>query len=46
MLKEGERALEAGECMVIYPEGTAARDPAGWPMMARRAAGDEATPTA
>jgi 1-acyl-sn-glycerol-3-phosphate acyltransferase len=35
VLEEGERALEAGECVVIYPEGTATRDPAGWPMVAR-----------
>ena len=35
VLKEGERALAAGECVVIYPEGTATRDPAGWPMAAR-----------
>jgi 1-acyl-sn-glycerol-3-phosphate acyltransferase len=35
VLKDGERALEAGECLVIYPEGTATRDPAGWPMVAK-----------
>jgi 1-acyl-sn-glycerol-3-phosphate acyltransferase len=35
VLKEGERALADGECVVIYPEGTATRDPAGWPMVAR-----------
>jgi 1-acyl-sn-glycerol-3-phosphate acyltransferase len=35
VLKEGEQALAAGECVVIYPEGTATRDPAGWPMVAR-----------
>ena len=35
VLKEAERALAAGECVVIYPEGTATRDPAGWPMVAR-----------
>jgi 1-acyl-sn-glycerol-3-phosphate acyltransferase len=35
VLQEGERALAAGECVVIYPEGTATRDPAGWPMVAR-----------
>jgi 1-acyl-sn-glycerol-3-phosphate acyltransferase len=28
-------ALEAGECVLIYPEGTATRDPATWPMVAR-----------
>jgi 1-acyl-sn-glycerol-3-phosphate acyltransferase len=35
VLKDGERALTAGECLVIYPEGTATRDPAGWPMVAK-----------
>jgi len=35
VLKDGEQALAAGECLVIYPEGTATRDPAGWPMVAR-----------
>lgn len=35
VLKDGERALNAGECLVIYPEGTATRDPAGWPMVAK-----------
>ena len=35
VLQEGEQALAAGECVVIYPEGTATRDPAGWPMVAR-----------
>ncbi len=35
VLKEAERALTAGEAVVIYPEGTATRDPAGWPMLAR-----------
>lgn len=35
VLMEAERALTAGEAVVIYPEGTATRDPAGWPMLAR-----------
>jgi 1-acyl-sn-glycerol-3-phosphate acyltransferase len=35
VLKDGEQALAAGECLVIYPEGTATRDPAGWPMVAK-----------
>lgn len=26
------KALEAGQVVVIYPEGTITRDPAGWPM--------------
>ncbi len=28
-------ALERGECVLIYPEGTATRDPQTWPMHAR-----------
>jgi 1-acyl-sn-glycerol-3-phosphate acyltransferase len=28
-------ALQRGECVVIYPEGSATRDPAMWPMKAR-----------
>ena len=28
-------AVNAGECVVIYPEGTATRDPDCWPMKAR-----------
>ncbi|HVK45943.1 MAG TPA: lysophospholipid acyltransferase family protein, partial [Micropruina sp.] len=28
-------ALEQGECVVIYPEGTITADPDGWPMTAR-----------
>jgi 1-acyl-sn-glycerol-3-phosphate acyltransferase len=35
VLKDGEQALAAGECLVIYPEGTATRDPGGWPMVAK-----------
>jgi len=35
VLKEAERALEHGECVIIYPEGTATRDPAKWPMVAK-----------
>ena len=29
------RALQAGECIVIYPEGTVSRDAGKWPMAAR-----------
>ena len=28
-------ALESGECVVIYPEGTITADPEGWPMTGR-----------
>jgi len=35
VLKEAESALTQGECVVIYPEGTATRDPAKWPMVAK-----------
>jgi 1-acyl-sn-glycerol-3-phosphate acyltransferase len=28
-------AVEAGDCVLIYPEGSATRDPACWPMKAR-----------
>jgi 1-acyl-sn-glycerol-3-phosphate acyltransferase len=34
-LREGTRALQEGKVVVIYPEGTITRDPAGWPMYAR-----------
>ena len=29
------RAIDAGECVAIYPEGTLTRDPALWPMVAK-----------
>jgi len=35
VLKEAENALDQGECVIIYPEGTATRDPAQWPMVAK-----------
>jgi 1-acyl-sn-glycerol-3-phosphate acyltransferase len=35
VLKVAEQALADGECVVIYPEGTATRDPEQWPMVAR-----------
>lgn len=35
VLKEAERSLAAGECVIFYPEGTATRDPDLWPMRAR-----------
>jgi 1-acyl-sn-glycerol-3-phosphate acyltransferase len=33
VLGEAERALAHGECLIIYPEGTATRDPEQWPMV-------------
>jgi 1-acyl-sn-glycerol-3-phosphate acyltransferase len=33
VLKDAERALESGECLIFYPEGTATRDPDQWPMV-------------
>lgn len=34
-LQDAVRALNAGECVVIYPEGTVTLDPDSWPMAAR-----------
>ena len=34
-LRDAVAALHAGECIVIYPEGTVSRDPEKWPMVAR-----------
>ena len=34
-LHDAVEALHAGECIVIYPEGTVTRDPDKWPMLAR-----------
>ena len=31
-------AVRAGECVVVYPEGTITRDPAGWPMTGKTGA--------
>jgi 1-acyl-sn-glycerol-3-phosphate acyltransferase len=33
VLKDAERALDHRECLIFYPEGTATRDPALWPMV-------------
>jgi 1-acyl-sn-glycerol-3-phosphate acyltransferase len=33
VLNEAERGLAKGECLIFYPEGTATRDPALWPMV-------------
>ena len=35
VLQVAEQALAAGECVIIYPEGTATRDPDQWPMVAK-----------
>jgi len=35
VLRDAERALLSGECVIVYPEGTASRDPEQWPMKAR-----------
>ena len=34
-LRDAEAAVAAGECVIIYPEGTCTRDPHGWPMLAK-----------
>jgi 1-acyl-sn-glycerol-3-phosphate acyltransferase len=34
-LSAGVQALHDGKAVVIYPEGTITRDPAGWPMVSR-----------
>jgi 1-acyl-sn-glycerol-3-phosphate acyltransferase len=34
-LSAAVEAVNAGECLLIYPEGTATRDPDHWPMKAR-----------
>ncbi|MBO0775204.1 MAG: 1-acyl-sn-glycerol-3-phosphate acyltransferase [Actinobacteria bacterium] len=38
VLKDAERSLAAGEALIVYPEGTATRDPDLWPMVARTGA--------
>jgi 1-acyl-sn-glycerol-3-phosphate acyltransferase len=35
VLKDAERGLAEGECLIFYPEGTATRDPDLWPMVAK-----------
>lgn len=37
-LKQAERALSEGAAVIIYPEGTATRDPGLWPMVAKTGA--------
>jgi 1-acyl-sn-glycerol-3-phosphate acyltransferase len=34
-LRDAVSALARGECVVIYPEGSYTKDPAGWPMLAK-----------
>ncbi|MFP5219599.1 MAG: lysophospholipid acyltransferase family protein [Actinomycetes bacterium] len=34
-LRDAVQALDRGECVVIYPEGTVSRDPDKWPMAAK-----------
>lgn len=34
-LREAKQALDRGECVIIYPEGTITRDPDYWPMQAK-----------
>jgi 1-acyl-sn-glycerol-3-phosphate acyltransferase len=34
-LRDAIAALDRGECLVFYPEGTVTRDPQFWPMLAR-----------
>ena len=34
-LRDAVAALEGGECVCIYPEGTVTRDPQWWPMLAK-----------
>ena len=35
VLKQAEQALAAGACVIVYPEGTATRDPDLWPMVGK-----------
>ena len=35
VLRDAEQGIRSGECLVIYPEGTATRDPELWPMVAK-----------
>src|SRR6201996_5246028 len=38
VLKQAEKALAAGACVIVYPEGTAIRDPDLWPMTGKTGA--------
>jgi 1-acyl-sn-glycerol-3-phosphate acyltransferase len=35
VLKEAEKRIEQGAAVIVYPEGTATRDPELWPMVAK-----------
>jgi 1-acyl-sn-glycerol-3-phosphate acyltransferase len=38
VLKSAEAALRDNQCVIVYPEGTASRDPDLWPMVAKTGA--------
>jgi 1-acyl-sn-glycerol-3-phosphate acyltransferase len=38
VLRQAEQALKKGACVIVYPEGTASRDPDLWPMVAKTGA--------
>jgi 1-acyl-sn-glycerol-3-phosphate acyltransferase len=38
VLRQAEEALRAGACVIVYPEGTATRDPDLWPMVGKTGA--------
>jgi 1-acyl-sn-glycerol-3-phosphate acyltransferase len=38
VLKQAGQALRAGACVIVYPEGTASRDPDLWPMVGKTGA--------
>ena len=38
VLRQAEQALAAGACVIVYPEGTATRDPGLWPMTGKTGA--------
>ena len=42
VIRQAEQALREGACVIVYPEGTATRDPDLWPMVGRDQAGDAA----
>jgi 1-acyl-sn-glycerol-3-phosphate acyltransferase len=38
VLRQAEQALRQGACVIVYPEGTATRDPDLWPMVGKTGA--------